>query len=287
MLWLVLSLCSAVSQSTSDLFGKKTLQNLDEYEVAFFRTLFAFLCILPLFFFTDIPNLDITFWLIVLFWVGIVSSAIVLYMRAIKLSPLSLTIPMLAFTPLFLLITSPLILGEFPTFLGFIGILLIVFGTYTLSIKDLKKGYLEPFLALSKEKGALLMLIVAFIFSIGSNFFKMAIQLSNPFFFSVVSYAFLSAVLFFAMLTKSKKAKTKIRFNIKTLFATGFFEAIKFILASLAIELVIVTYVVSVRRTSILFSTIYGYLFFKEKQVIERITGAFIMFIGVMLIILF
>lgn len=287
MLWLILSLFSALSQSTSDFFGKKCLQNLDEYVVASLRSFFSSLCLLPLLFFMEIPNLDNIFWLTTLFTGGLFSVAFILYMRAIKNSPLSLTVPMLAFTPLFLLITSPLILGEFPSFFGLTGILLIVSGTYILSIKDVSESYFAPFKALVKEKGPLAMLVVAIIFSITANLVKIGIQHSNPLFFPIVSNAFTSVFLFPTILTKSKKSAKMIRVNLKVLFTVGLFHALMFISLSKAMELAIVPYVISVKRTTIIFSILYGYLFFKEKRVMERLIGASVMVLGVLLISLF
>jgi uncharacterized membrane protein len=287
MLWLLLGLLSAISQSTADLFSKKGMQNLNEYTVAFSRTFFAIFFMVPLLFFVEIPFLNFVFWQIILINVIMISSAFILYMRAIKISPLSITIPMFAFSPLFLLVTSPLILGEFPSIFGLIGILLIVLGAYVLSIKDVKQGALEPFKALFREKGALLMLIVAFLFSLGSNFVKIGVQHSNPVVYSVVEAVFMSCFLFPVSLFKSKKILSNIKVNLKQLLLIGLFQALVVILSFIAIEMIIVPYLISVRRTSIIFSTLYGYFFFKEKRITERLSGAIIMVIGILIISLF
>jgi uncharacterized membrane protein len=287
MLWFILSLFGALSQSTRDLFSKQFLQNSNEYVVAFSRSFFSSLCLLPLLFFIEMPNLDNIFWLTILFSASLFSVSSILYMRALKISPLSLTIPMLAFTPLFLLITSPLILGEFPSFFGLTGILLIVFGTYVLGIKEASRSYLAPFRALVKEKGPLIMLFVAIIFSIVSSLIKLGIEHSNPLFFPIIFNVFTSGLLFPAMLTKSKKSIKRICVNVKVLFAIGLFSALMSISVQNAMKLAIVPYVISVKRTNIIFSTLYGYFFLKEKCITERLVGALIMVSGVLLISLF
>ena len=96
----------------------------------------------------------------------------IFYMKAIKASDLSITVPMLTFSPLFLLITSPLTLGEFPNLFGLFGILFIVAGSYMLNIKQRKEGWLVPFKALLSQNGPKFMLIVAFLWSISANFDK-------------------------------------------------------------------------------------------------------------------
>jgi uncharacterized membrane protein len=287
MLWLITSLLSALSQSTGDLLSKRSLKKLNEYTITFSWSIFSGLFLSPLLLFTGIPKLDYTFWISIIILGCLLSTGRILYMRAIMLSPLSLTIPMLAFTPLFLLVTSPLILGEFPNFFGLTGILLIVFGAYTLSIKDLKKSYLAPFKALFKEKGSQIMLLVAFIFSIAANFFKIGIQQSNAVVLPLVNNAFIALLLLPVIIKKSKKPLGKIRVNLKVLITIGLLNAMMGVFSTIAMELAIVPYVISVRRTTIIFSTLYGFLFFKEKRIIERITGAIIMVLGVIIISLF
>lgn len=95
MLWLILAFLGALSQSTNNLCSKKSLARLDEYVVAFARSLFASLCLLPVLFFIGIPELTAIFWVILFVVSGLSAVATVLLMRAIKLSPLSLTIPLL------------------------------------------------------------------------------------------------------------------------------------------------------------------------------------------------
>lgn len=284
MLWLILSLFSALSQATRDLFSKKGLESLDEYLISFSIRLFALPFLIPLFFLTERPNVDSLFLVTLLLASGLISVASILYMRAIKMSPLSLTIPILAFTPLFLLLTSPLMLGEFPNSLGLLGILLIVVGTYTLSISDARRSYIAPFKGLLKEKGSLLMLLVSALFSIVANLIKIGVQQSNPFFFSTIFYAFTSSLLLPVMLTNTKEPTKKIGANITLLLTIGLFGALMSIFAQNAMERVMVPYVIATKRTNIVFSTLYGYFFFKEKRITERLIGALIMLSGVALI---
>ena len=53
-----------------------------------------------------------------------------------------------------------------------------------------------------------------------------------------------------------------------------------------AINLTLVAYVVSVKRTSAIMSVLFGYFIFKERGIKERLIGATIMIIGVLLIVL-
>ena len=75
-----------------------------------------------------------------------------------------------------------------------------------------------------------------------------------------------------------------MRNHLTDLFPTGLFESLRFIFALMALELVLVSFVVSVARSSIIFSTLYGYLFFQEKRIKERLLGGLIIVLGVFMI---
>lgn len=82
----------------------------------------------------------------------------------------------------------------------------------------------------------------------------------------------------------SEKSIKRIRINLKVLITIGLCHALIDIFVLKAMELTIDPYVISVKRVSIIFSTLYGYFFFKEKRITERLTGALVMVLGVLLI---
>lgn len=286
MLWIVFSFFTALFESLKDVFSKNGLKNIDEYVVSWSLRFFALPFLLPLLFFIEIPSLGNKFWLALLISGSLNVVATILYMKAIKHSDLSITVPMVTFTPLFLLLTSPLIVGEFPTFVGLIGVLLIVFGSYTLNIKERHDGFLAPFRALLKEMGPKLMLLVAIIWSITSNFDKIGVQNSSPIFWAIAVNIFIILIMLPIMLYKSKRAIENIRTNYKLLFPIGLFSALTLIFQMTAISLTLVAYVISIKRTSAIMSVLFGHLIFKEKGIRERLAGAIIMVIGVLFITL-
>jgi uncharacterized membrane protein len=153
MVWFIFAFLTALFEATKDVFSKKSLKDVDEYVVAWSLPFFALPFLLPILLFTGIPPLGERFWRALVIGGTLYAITLILYMKAIKSSDLSITVPMLTFTPLFLLITSPLIVGEFPSIFGLIGILLVVTGSYLLNITKKSHGYFAPFKALLKEKG--------------------------------------------------------------------------------------------------------------------------------------
>ena len=286
-MWIAYALLSAFFSATTEALTKKSLATTDEYLLTWVRHLFAIPYLIVLIPFIEIPHLDKTFWLIILLLLPLEITAIILSIRAIKISPLSLTIPFLAFTPLFLILTSFIMLGEVPDISGTIGVLLITIGAYTLNIDSMRKGFWEPFKAIFREKGSFLMLIVAFIFSITSNLGKLAILHSGPVFFGVIYYIVLAIILTPIALMKSKRHLHQIASGLPNYFLIGLFLALMIISHVIAITMTNVAYMISVKRTSLLFSVGYGYLLFDEGHIGERMLGSVLMILGIILISLF
>jgi drug/metabolite transporter (DMT)-like permease len=213
-------------------------------------------------------------------------TAIVLYMRALKVSPLSLTIPFLALTPVFLIFTSYFVLGELPDVSGALGIICIAIGAYLLNINQLKKGILAPVKSILKERGSLMMIGVAFIFSLTSTLGKRATLLSSPLFFGTFYTFLLALFLSPAALIRWRKHPLTLRLHLKTFLPIGFFYALMVIFHYRALAMVDVSYMISIKRTSLLLSIIYGGLFFKESNIGERLCGGICMIAGVILITL-
>ena len=285
MSWFIYALVCALSLATADALSKKALDdNTDPYIVAWARTGYAAPFIAVIIPFIDIPELDSVFFVITFLAIPLDIIAVLLYIRAIKVSPLSLTLPFLSLTPIFLIVTSYIILGEKPDKFGFIGIILVVIGAYLLNVHTISQGFLEPFKAIAKEKGSVLMIIVAFIFSIGACLGKIAVQHSSPEFFSVIYIFLLSLSLFIIISLKSKHFLSKSISRPIPFIFIGLLIAIMIITHLKAISLIEVSYMVSVKRLSILFGVLYGIMFFKETNIKERFLGATVMVSGIIII---
>jgi len=287
MVWFIFAFLTALFEATKDVFSKKSLKDIDEYVVAWSLPFFALPFLLPLLLFTKIPVLGEQFWLALFTGGSLYAITLILYMKAIKSSDLSITVPMLTFTPLFLLITSPLIVGEFPSIFGLIGIFLIVMGSYLLNINKKSRGYFAPFKALLKEKGPRLMLIVAFIWSITSNIDKIGLQNSSPLFWVIAVDAFVALLMFPLCKSRGNGKTHQIHANLRALLKVGLFGGLTSVCQMTAISLTLVAYVISIKRTSAIMGVFFGYLIFKEKGIRERLVGVIVMVLGVLFITLF
>lgn len=286
-LWVVLSLISAFSLATSDALAKRVLQENNDYLVAWFRLIFTLPLLFVVLFFVPLPALDSDFYKAFIIALPLEIITVILYIKALKLSPLSLTLPFLSLTPFFLILNSYLILGEKVSFLGGAGILLIVFGSYALNISEIGNGLLEPLKAIRKEKGSLLMIGVALLYSFTSSLGKMAIEHSSPLFFGI-SY-FIALNIVFApigiLMGKGELSSFLREGRFKRLIVPGFFYALMVLTHMMAMKLTKVAYMISVKRVSLLIGLLYGYLFFKEENIRSRLVGALMMFIGFLMVV--
>ncbi len=292
MIWVLFALMAALFASFKDAISKGALKNNDEYAVAWAWWFFAAPFLIVAILLAGMPQIKKGFVEALIVSGTLNTLATILYIKAINISDLSITIPMINFTPVFLLATSPLIIGEFPKPLGIVGILLILTGTYTLNITKKGEGLIAPIKALTKDKGARIMLSVAFIWSITSNFDKMGVVSSSPLFWAASITTFLAVSLSLILILRSithKEEKMKLSStlsakNLPILASTGVLLSLAVFSHMTAISMTVVAYVIAIKRTSTALSTLWGYLFFKERNIRERLSGAVIMIIGVVII---
>ncbi len=225
------------------------------------------------------------------FWIGFLGSGIiqvintVIYMRAISKGDISTVMPMLSFTPLVLLIASPFTIGEFPSSIGLIGILLVVLGSYLLNLDLKKMNPLEPFKAILKNKGTRYMLVVAVLWGISGVFDKISINNS-----SVLQHVtFLNVLVFISMtvivVSQNKFDLGKMKESKADLFLVSLFTTGSYLFHYIALSLTLVAYVVSMKRISGVFSVLLGAYFLNEPNLRQRLLGSIVMFIGVLLIV--
>lgn len=285
-MWIIFALLTAFMLATSDALTKRVLASHDEYFVAWVRLLFALPLFIVCLLLIEIPQLDSTFWAATIIAIPLEITAWILYTKALKASPLSLAMPFLALTPLFLIIVSYLILGEKVTFSGGIGIFLLATGSYMLNLHTAWKSLLEPFRAVFREHGSMLMIAVAFIFSFTASLGKMAIEHSSPIFFGSFYFILITAIFTPIALIKSSERITITKNDIMPFALIGVTFALMIIFHMTAMSLTQVAYMISVKRISLFFSIVYGYLIFKEENIRERMLGSVMMFAGFLLIVL-
>ena len=252
----------------------------------FFPMFYTLPMLSAVFLFIEVPPLDRTFYIYFSLCLPVNAIGFYLYNLAIRISPLSLTVPYLSFTPMFIIGTGYLFLNETLSAYGIMGIIVTCIGGYILNIDPSRTGIVEPFKAIFHEKGSWIMIIASFIFSFTAVLGKAAILHSSPLFFTISFFFCMNFLLILCFLLTGKiKLATFTRMPVKGLL-TGFLFFGHVICHGYAVCLTQAAYMVSVKRLSILFGIIYGMIIFKEKNIAIRFSGATLMLTGAVFIIL-
>ncbi len=311
-MWLFFASLTAFFEACKDATGKQSLKSLDEYSVLFSFMAVGVVLILPVLWFTGgVPTLQPGFWVALLIGGSLNILAFTLYVRALKIADLSLTVPLVTLTPLFLLATSPLIVQEWPTWADGIGVVMLVIGSYVLNLRtplNLHPSHstnspvspnhpkaasiTDPLFAMARNPGSRLMLCVAFIWSITSNFDKIGVVNSSPLFWAIALFAVIALGMVPFVFFRNNRTGTAmgIATGLKPLLVqwrilgvTGGFNAIAITFQMLALTMAPVAQVIAVKRMSALLSVLFGHFFFGEKGLKERLIGAAIMVSGVVI----
>ena len=284
MLWLILSLLTALAVASQDAWVKKHFSHLTAYDMLAFPFLFS----LPLFAvtvaFIPLPPLDETFYWSFLISLPLNFIPFFIYMKAIRTSPLSLTLPYLAFTPAFMNFTGYVFLGEIPNLWGLAGIFVTCLGGYVLNLETGRHSFWAPIKAVFKETGSWLMLIVALIFSFSAVIGKKGILHSSPLFFTMNFFAALSFLTLVVLLVLGKIHLRTFRDDWAKGMVAGALFFVHALSHGFAISMVKASYMISVKRLSALIGIVYGRLFFKEEYIAVRFGGACLMVAGAVLI---
>ena len=281
MSWIIFAGLSALFESLKDLISKQSLLWINPYLVAWSLVLFALPILWPIVLIQGFPTFGDQF--LMAMWAGgsINVIAMILYIRAIQFSDLSLTVPLITLTPLFLLLTSPLIVGEYPTPSDIVGILLIVAGAYCLNIRGNLNALWSPFVSLWCDRGSRTMLLVAFMWSFSAVIDKIGVQNSSPTFWVIALFTFIAVGMLPIVLWKTPRPWEQVRKHWKVLAPIGIFQGLAVLVQMQAIQLTLVARVIAIKRMSALFSVIWGGLILKETGMRDRLLGTALMVMGV------
>lgn len=289
MHWTSLTLLSAFFLATADTLSKRYLSHYRPGELVLVRFGVSGALLLPLLLWQPWPQLSPAFWSWVAVSLPLELLAMWLYMQAIRESPLSLTLPYLAFTPAFNMLTGYLLLDETVSWTGFSGILLIVLGAWLLNLKTTQNvtglNLLAPFRAITRERGSRLMLMVAAIYSLTSVTSKGALLHANPGFFGPFYFVVLGTASVLVFASRDVSSWRAMGKHPWVHLGVGVFMAGMVITHFYAIAHIEVAYMLAVKRTSLLFGILYGAWLFGESGLKKNLAAGILMVLGVFLIV--
>ena len=280
-MWYVFSIATAVLVASGDALAKRLLREAPVGAVAIARFFFSALLLAPLWWFAQAPSQPRLFWTLIAMAVPIEVGAAFAYQTALRWAPLSVAVPYLAFTPVFLTFLGRFVLSERLRATGVAGALLISVGAFVLHARG-RRTSVEP--GQRPAFGACLMLGVSFAYAVTTLLIRRALSLSDPRFLPALYYAMIAA----AMIPCDPSA---VRWTLgakrwwAALLAVGAFEAAGTFLQFHALTEAPIAYVIALKRLSLLVAVFYGRIFFNERNILARAAGAALMAGGAALIL--
>ena len=211
-------------------------------------------------------------------------AANLLFVYAVKVSPLSLTVPFLAFAPIFAALIGIPLLDEMPTTMAWFGIALVVVGAFVLMHV---KG-LSLVRSLTHERGSALMVVVAALWATGTVVDKAALGHAATAIHGLVSTAGVGVVLFAWLalqreLPSLRRARSSPGLSVMLVGSAA--AAYGFQL--LALPLIWVGVFEAVKRAvGLILSVVFGRVLFAESITAQKWLGIAIMVVGTVLVTL-
>jgi len=232
------------------------------------------------------PSPGVTFLIYLVIDVTLITCVMWLYFTALKISPMSLCVPFLSFTPVFLIPTGYIILGQVPSPLKAVGVLLIVAGSLVMHRKLFSEGLMAPVKAVIREKGSRYMLLVSFIFAI-TNPIDAKLVLMSDVFTEAFSYGIGLSISFWLMARfRGGDLGAAARGNWKWISLAALSDAVSLLFQLASYTYIAVVIVVSIKRAGIILAVLSGWLFFHEREITDKVIASSVMFCGVLVLYL-
>jgi drug/metabolite transporter (DMT)-like permease len=216
------------------------------------------------------------------------TAASVLFLRAVQLSPLSLTIPLLSLTPVFTALCAAALLGEVPRPQQWAGIVLVVAGALALNVRAFRPGALGgAWTSLWREPGSPPMMGVALLWSLGGPVDKQALAFAPVSVHGAIQCGGIALALIVALAASGRlRELARIGGNRGSYAAALVAATAALALQFVAIQLVFVSVVEAVKRAiGMTSAVVIGRALFAEPLTAGKLSGIVLMSAGVALIL--
>jgi drug/metabolite transporter (DMT)-like permease len=218
--------------------------------------------------------------------VALVTLCLWLYFRALQVSPLSVCIPFLAFTPVFLIPTGYVLWHELPSLLKSLGVILIVIGSLVMHWRQFAVSWMAPFRAIIDEKNSRYMLGVAFLFSLTNPLDKKLVQMSDAYFQAFAFSVGLCWSFFLLAMLQRHDLEAALQDNIPQLTLAGAGEAVSRLLQFASYNFIAMAIAASIKGAGIVLAVFCGYWFFQERGISDKAIAASVMLAGMVILYL-
>lgn len=287
MLWLILSFATGLVVGAQGAVSKRLMEKHTHLMPAFAASAFAlpFYAAVLLWRGEAFPHPPPIFYLYLLVTAAILYIATLTYFKAIQQGELSRDLPLTALTPIFMMITSKIIVGQSLSSGGALAIITIVAGSFILQSKA-KISLRETVQNIFREPGSRLMLIVAVLWSITANFDKLGVNLAGPIWYSACFHLLLTCFYLPRLLANRHQVSSSLKSGFWGFLVIGALGALFMLIQMTAVDLAPhVGYVIALKRGGIvIFGILIGVTLFKERQQGRRVLGGLLIGLGLYLL---
>ena len=277
MLWFTLASCSALLSAAAAVIQKKVLFRLNALEFSFLVSVIIFI------FSSFIPfSIDVTTvtpsMLVIIVGKSILGGAAFLFvMMSLEHNPISTALPILGMTPAVTALAAVLIIGESLHSWEWLGIGMMMAGTYVLE-KRPAQNFIQPFKETLHSKNHSYMYGALGLFAVSSVFDKLLVSgyKTDPliilFYQHIVYCAMFGSLLLIrkqSLRAAAQKGTSQFPFIVIVALLTIAYrftqlEATKFAPVAL---------VLAVKRTSILYASFFGGKIFSDERLTQKLIG--------------
>lgn len=294
--WIIITLLAAFSQNIRSTYQKKLKNKMSNISSTYTRFLFGLPFVLIYFLFLYnfsnttflIENINIDF--LNLCFIGGVSQIVATFLliKIFSNNNFSVATSYSKTEPIQAAFIGFIILNEGISITGLVGIVIGIIGIIitSFSIKDFKNTL--------KNYSVIYGLLSGSLFGLSSVLFRAASHnLYSQDYLLTSSFTLLTAITIQTFLLTSYILYRDIRqfnlvfSNLRDCFIVGFFGAFASIFWFYAMSIQNVAYVRALGQIELIFSLIISYFYFKERITLNQILGIFIIFLGLILILLY
>ncbi len=209
-----------------------------------------------------------------------------LFFKALQEGALSVTIPFLAFSSVLLIPMGFLFLGELPGSTKIIGVVLATGGGVMMHWRQFAFGWLEPIRAIYRDKGSRYMVYTCVFLAFLSPLDK-KLSVMTDIYTQGIIFGF-SQCFWFVLMSRARREKLQpaLRSGLAWIAAAGLLDGASILLQFASYAYIDVVIVISIKRAGIILSVLCGWLFFRERNISDRLIASTVIFIGVTILYL-
>jgi drug/metabolite transporter (DMT)-like permease len=204
-----------------------------------------------------------------------------LFFKALQEAAMSTAVPFLSFTSVLIIPTGFVLLGELPDIAKLLGVLLTTVGSVMMHWRLFAVGWKEPVKAIYRDKGSRYMLYTAVLLAVLSPLDKKLSLMTDIYTQCVIFGVGMSVFFFFMARARREPLLPVLSGGIRWIALAGILDAATILLQFESYQYLDSVIVISIKRSGIVLAVVFGWLFFRERNIRDKLMASTMMFIGV------